>query len=71
MDDGVFNLGIRQFLKEFGVTAQREIEKSVAAALESGKLLGNEELSVHATLTVDGVLLSHRVDGRISLGAKS
>ena len=67
MDEDVFNLGIRQFLKEFGVTSQREIEKAVTAALESGKLTGSETLSVHATLTVDGVLTGHRVDGQISL----
>jgi hypothetical protein len=67
MDEEVFNLGIRQFLKQFGVTAQREIEKAVAAAVESGKLAGNEVLNVHATLVVDGVLTGHRVDGRISL----
>ena len=67
MDEDVFNLGIRQFLKEFGVTSQREIEKAVAAALESGKLSGKETLAVHATLTVDGVLVAHRVDGQISL----
>ena len=68
MDEDVFNLGIRQFLKEFGVTSQREIEKSVTAALESGKLSGNEKLAVHATLTIEGVLAAHRVDGEISLG---
>jgi hypothetical protein len=70
MDEEVFNLGIRQFLKQFGVSAQREIEKAVAAALESGQLSGNEELSVHATLTVERVLPAHRVDGRISLAHK-
>lgn len=32
MNEEVFNLEVRKFLKRFGVTAQREIEKSVAAA---------------------------------------
>jgi len=38
MNEEVFNLSVRKFLKHFGVTAQREIEKSVDAALSAGKL---------------------------------
>ena len=32
MNEEVFNLELRKFLKRFGVTAQREIERRVAAA---------------------------------------
>jgi hypothetical protein len=67
VDEEVFNLEVRKFLKRFGVTAQREIERSVAAALESGALRGNEVLPVHAKLQIPGVLPELRIDGEIAL----
>jgi hypothetical protein len=67
MDEDVFNLELRKFLKRFGVTAQREIEKAVAAAREQGSLTGNEVLEVHATLEIPKVLSVLRIDGEIHL----
>ncbi len=67
MDEERFNLDMRKFLKTFGVTAQREIEKTVAASLESGRLKGNETLTVRAALTVEGLLPEHIVNGKIAL----
>jgi translation elongation factor EF-G len=67
MDEDVFNLELRKFLKRFGVTAQREIEKAVAAALEQGSLTGNEVLEIHATLEIPKVLPVLRIDGEIHL----
>jgi hypothetical protein len=67
MKEEVFNLEVRKFLKRFGVTAQREIEKSVAATLQSGTLKGTEVLPVHATLTIPGVLPELQIDGEIAL----
>jgi len=42
MNEEVFNLELRKFLKRFGVTAQGEIEKAVDGALKNRALLGNE-----------------------------
>jgi hypothetical protein len=67
MDQDVFNLDLRKFLKRFGVTAQREIERAVAEALEKGTLTGSETLSVRATLTIPGTLDELRIDGEIGL----
>jgi hypothetical protein len=67
MDEEVFNLEVRKFLKRFGVTAQREIEKSVAAALQRGTIRGTEVLQVHATLTIPGVLPELQIDGEIAV----
>lgn len=69
MNPDVFNLELRKFLKRFGVTAQREIESAVEAALASGALRGSEVLPVRATLTIPGVLKEFHVDGEISLEA--
>lgn len=67
MDEDTFNLEIRKFLKRFGVTAQREIEKAVADALAARTLRGSETLPVQATLTIPGVLDDLRIDGEIAL----
>lgn len=67
MNEEVFNLDLRKFLKRFGVTAQREIERAVAEALERGTLTGSETLIVRATLNIPDVLGELRVDGEIGL----
>ena len=68
MEEDVFNLEVRKFLKGFGVTAQREIEKAVEAAMREQKLAGNETLPVQATLSIPGVLATFEIDGTIALG---
>ncbi len=67
MDEEVFNLELRRFLKKFGITAQREIERAVREALEAGTLEGGETLGVHARLELDGLAPEIRVDGSIAL----
>lgn len=67
MNQDVFNMEVRKFLKKVGVTSQREIEQAVRAAIESGKLKGTETLKAKVTLTIDGVGLSHDIDGEIAL----
>ena len=68
MNEDVFNTAIRKFLKEVGVTSQREIEKAVRDAVASGKLKGTETLPVKMTLTLGNTGLTHVVDGDIKLG---
>jgi hypothetical protein len=54
MDEAALNLGIRRFLKQFGVAAQREIEKAVEAGLRSGQLKDTDRITVRARLEVGG-----------------
>jgi len=67
MHDETFNLEIRKFLKHFGVTAQREIERAVEAARGSGKLKGNEALKTRAVLTIEGLGTLATIEGDIRL----
>lgn len=67
MNEEVFNLSIRKFLKQFGITGQREIERAVTRALDSGALAGSETLRARARLEVDGLDLSTVVEGDITL----
>jgi 16S rRNA U516 pseudouridylate synthase RsuA-like enzyme len=65
MNEDTLNLEIRKFLKEVGITSQREIEKVV----RSGKIQGNS-LKLRMTLTSETAPLNHVVEGEINLGAK-
>ena len=68
MDEERFNLSLRKLLKQFGVTAQREVEKAVYAARESGRLSGGETLHARATMVVEGLPGEIVVEGPIELG---
>jgi Family of unknown function (DUF6494) len=67
MDEEVFNLSVRRFLKTLGVTAQREIELGVRDQLEAGRLSGDESLPARATVSVEGVDREIVVTGDIQL----
>lgn len=67
-DEEKFNMEVRKFLKKVGVTSQREIENAVRAALQSGKLKGNEQLKTRMKLEIAALGLSFDIDGDIALG---
>jgi uncharacterized protein DUF6494 len=68
VDEEVFNMSIRRFLKTLGVTAQREIDLAVRERLDGGDLQGHETLDATATITVAGLAHDVVVTGQISLG---
>jgi Family of unknown function (DUF6494) len=67
MDEDKFNISIRKFLKEVGVTSQRAIENAVHEAVKAGQIKAGATLKVKATLEISAVKLSHHVDGQIEL----
>ncbi len=67
MNEDVFNMEVRKFLKKVGVTSQREIETAVREALAAGTLSGSETLKARVRLTVEGLDLSQDIEGDISL----
>ncbi len=68
MNEEMLNSTLRKFLKKVGITAQREIEKAVRAAVADGRLNGSKALPAKATIRVDGVGLVFDVEGDIELG---
>ena len=62
MSEEAFNMSLRKFLKQVGVTSQREIEEVV----RSGNA-GSGKLRVKMVLTAEGTSLNHVVDGEIDL----
>jgi len=68
MDDEVFNLSLRKFLKTVGVGSQREIEQAVAKALGEKAVAGTESLPATMVLQIPALKLEVRFEGHIDLG---
>ena len=64
MDEQRFNMSMRRFLKEVGVTSQQAIERVVREGDHGGK----STLKVKMVLTAEGTALDHVVEGEIDLG---
>jgi hypothetical protein len=64
MDADTFNMSLRKFLKQVGVTSQQQIEKTV----RESDLSGRRTLKVRMVLTAEGTSLQHVVEGEIDLG---
>lgn len=64
MDEERFNMSLRKFLKQVGVTSQQQIEKVV----REGDVATNGNIKVKMVLTVDGTDLNHTVEGEIETG---
>ena len=65
MDEDVFNMSIRKFLKKVGVTSQQQIEQAIRAADPSGKV------KVRAVVTIPELDMEHVVEGEIDAGGGS
>jgi hypothetical protein len=62
MDEDRFNMSVRKFLKQVGVTSQRVIEEAV----RSGKVQGNV-LKVKMALTAENAPINHVIEEEIEL----
>lgn len=63
MDDDQFNMAMRKFLKQVGVTSQREIERVAHEAAEAGR----KSITLRMVLTAEGTDLDHRIEQDIKL----
>ena len=66
METDPFNISMRKFLKQVGVTSQHAIERTV----ESGGLRGQGKITVRAVVTAEGTDLHHVVEGEIDLSGR-
>ena len=67
MNPDVFNIQLRKYLKQVGVTSQREIENAVRKALDNGDIQGNEQIRVQMILKIERLELTHIVEDSIAL----
>jgi hypothetical protein len=63
VDEDKFNMSLRKFLKQVGVTSQREIERIVR-----DRSLAQGKLKVKMVLTAAETDLNHVVEAEIDLG---
>lgn len=69
IDEDRLNIEIRKFLKQVGVTSQREIEKSVRNAASSGQLPATGSLDATMTLSIPTLDLEHVIEHTFSVAA--
>ena len=55
-----FNMSMRKFLKQVGVTSQQAIEEAIRSADANG-----QEFTAKAVITIEGLDLEHVVTGTI------
>lgn len=67
MNEDTLNMQIRKFLKKVGITSQREIEKGVQEALETGRIKGNEKLPATMILEIPTLDVKLEIEGEIVL----
>jgi hypothetical protein len=67
MTEAALRAALNEFLKNVGVTAQREMEKALRTALASGKLHGGEVLTMGVTLSNPKVGLDVSIFKRLEL----
>ena len=65
MDNDAFNMSMRKFLKQVGVTSQQKIEEAVRQANPSGPVRAK------VVLTLEGIDMEHVVEGDIQTGDNS
>jgi hypothetical protein len=67
MDEEVFNIQLRKFLKKVGIQSQREIEQAVRDGIASGALQGNETLKASVRLQLSETGLDVTIEDDIKL----
>ena len=67
MEEDVFNIQLRKFLKKVGIQSQREIEQAVRHGIASGTLKGNETLNASVRLQLSETDLDITINDDIKL----
>ena len=67
MDEDVFNIQLRKFLKKVGIQSQREIEQAVRDGLAQGTLKGVEVLKASVQLKLSGTTVDVTIEDDIKL----
>jgi len=67
VNEEVFNISLRKFLKKVGITSQREIEAAVRAAVDGQGGAPAGPLPAKVTLSLPSLGLAVEIDGKIEL----
>ncbi len=64
MSDEEFNMSMRKFLKQVGVTSQQAIEEAMRNA--GSTTTAGKSFDAKVVLTIDGLEMTHVVNGKIT-----
>jgi 16S rRNA U516 pseudouridylate synthase RsuA-like enzyme len=67
MDEDVFNIQLRKFLKKVGIQSQREIEQAIRDGIASGALQGDETVNASVRLQLSETGLDVTIEDDIKL----
>ena len=65
MNEDAFNMSMRKFLKQVGVTSQQQIEQALRAANPAGPV------TVRAVISIPELGMEHVVEGKIATGGEA
>ncbi|MBL4711715.1 MAG: hypothetical protein JKX75_04340 [Gammaproteobacteria bacterium] len=67
MQEDIFNMSVRKFLKKVGITSQREIDTVIRAAIEDGRINSNANVDIQVTLKIAALSKPLVIMGEIHL----
>ena len=67
MDEEIFNIQLRKFLKKVGIQSQREIEQAVREGIGEGSIDGTETLKATVVLKVPMVGVDVTIEDELRL----
>ena len=67
MNEEKLNLSIRKFLKNVGITSQRNIEEKIRVLKNDNKLLSSKKIKISANVISDDLNLNEVIEGEIEI----
>lgn len=67
MNEEKLNISIRKFLKNVGISSQRNIEEHVREKVKSGHINNSKKITIEAKITSKELGLEKTIDGEIEI----
>ena len=67
MNEEKLNISIRKFLKNVGISSQRNIEEQVREKVKSGLINNSKKIKIEAKITSNELGLDKTINGEIEL----
>ena len=67
MNEEKLNLSIRKFLKNVGITSQRDIESKIRVLKNNNKLLSSKKIKISANVISDDLNLNEVIEDEIEI----
>ncbi len=67
MNDEKLNMSVRKFLKNVGITSQRNIEEKVKIKVNAGEAKNLKKIKIKAIISSDEINLNETIEGEIEI----